>query len=611
MCAEMDQAASLYRLLFKLPSMKKLLIFSMVASLIIGVTVRLIAQFMLPLITNIIVGTVQGASILFVPIVLSAVLVCPLMRNEIVWDRRRLFALSFLCMLFLSVAYIIGAVLYRFTNLSIIISIGFIFGASAIFMLRLLVFRATTELSIFRSFITAISQPLFCVAAFLLFEMFTLYPRITEKAIMFTITLTVFGAATLLYLWLVDRPILKGLGLRGLRFFYGFLLDWIENKPDVLEENFENIGETTSLPVLTLLFQTSGTLSSVLVAPNIHPGPFKTVGSSEMPSIIVKEITEKTGAVTSVAHAPSTHGQNLVSAKEIKKVLKTVENSLSQSNLVSKTSQFVTHTEDEVKISCQIFGDLALLIVTLSPISFDDINLELGEQVRKAAISEGIKDAFLIDAHNCGGDVLTPILPNTETAKKMINAAKTAVKKSKSKMSRNIKAYAVQTPPGTFDKWEDIGPTGITVHVVEVENQKTAYIIIDGNNMIPGLREKILDAVKKAGIDEAEVMTSDTHILNAVTLTPRGYNAVGEVGDHKKIVTTILNMIKEASEKLQPAKVAYSIKNAEKIKIIGEKQMETLTTQIIKSVSTAKKSIPIIILAALLNIILQTLFFIP
>ncbi len=611
MCAEMEQAALLYKSLFRLPSMKKLLLFSIGASLIIGVIVGVIVYFLQSLINKIIMGVIQGASILFIPIVLSTLLVYPLVKaSEHIWDKRRLFALSFLCMLFLGVAYVIGAALYWFTNLSIIVSVAFIFGASFIFMLRLLVFRAMTEFSIFRSFVAAVSQPLFCVIAFLLFELFTFFPRIAEKAIMFAITLAVFSVATLVYLWLVDRPILKGLGVRGLRFFYGFLLDWLENKSYVLEENFEKIGETTSLPVLTLLFKASETLSSVLVVPNIHPGPFKTVGSSEMPSIIAKKIKEKTGAVASVAHGPSTHGQNLVSAKEIEKVLRTVENSLGQYNFVSKASQFVTCTKDEVKMGCQIFGDLALLTVTLSPMSFDDVSLDLGEQVREAAVSEGIKDAFLIDAHNCGGDVVTPVLSNTETAKKMIHAARTAVKEAKSKMSIKFKVYAAQSPPGALDKWEDIGPAGITVYVVEVEGQKAAYIVIDGNNIVPGLREKIIDAVKRIGVDEAEVVTSDTHIVNAVSLTPRGYNAVGQVGDHKKLITIIVNMIKEAMENVQPVKVAYSIKNAEKIKIIGEKQMETLTSQIVKSTSTAKKSLSIIITAALLNILLQVLLFV-
>nr|MDO8080697.1 DUF2070 family protein [Candidatus Freyarchaeota archaeon] len=613
MSANIEQTASLYKWLFQLPTMKKLLIFSLGASLIIGVIIRIIVYLPLPLISNILMGIIEGASILFIPTILSTLVTHPLMKgNRSVWDRRRLIALSFLCILFLGIAYIIGAILFRLTDISIIVSVAFIFGVSFIFMLRLLVLHAMTEFSIFRSLAAAFSQPVFCVIAFLLFEVFLSFPnpRMVETAIMFAITSTVFGVAAVVYLWLVNRPILKGLGVRGLKFFYGFLLDWIENKSVLMEENFDKIGETTSLPVLTLLFKDSEALSSVLVVPNIHPGPFKTVGSSEMPYIIAKEIEKKTGAVASVAHGPSTHGQNLVSAKEIEKVLRTVEVSLGQTNFVSEASQFVRYEKDEVKMGCQIFGDLALLVATLAPISFDDITPDLGEQVREAAISEGVKDAFLIDAHNCGGETVEPVSSNTEIAKKMIYAARMAVKKAKSKMSTKFKVYAVQSASSPSDKWMSMGPTGTTVYAVEVEGQKAAYIVIDGNNMVPGLREKILEVVKKTGVDEAEVMTSDTHIVNAVSLNPRGYNPVGQVGDHKKLINNITKMVKEALVKVQPVKVAYSIKNAEKIKIVGEKQMETLATQILKSVSTAKKSLSIIISAALLNIILQFLLFV-
>jgi putative membrane protein len=611
MSDSIEQTASLYKWLFQLPTMKKLLIFSLGATLIIGITVRIIILLPLSLISNIVVGIIEGTFLLFIPAILSALVTQPLMRGDrSVWDRRRLIALSFLCVLFLGLAYVIGAILFRLTATSIMVSAAFIFGASFIFMLRLLVFNAMTEFSILRSLAAAFSQPLFSVVAFLLSEVFFPFPRIVENAIVFAITLAIFGVAALVYIWLVNQPILKSLGVKGLSFFYGFLLDWIENKSDLMEENFEKIGETTSLPVLTLLFNDSKALSSVLVVPNIHPGPFKTVGSSEMPYIISREIQKKTGAVVSVAHGPSTHGQNLVSAKEIEKVLRTVEGSLGQTNFVSEVSQFVRYEKDEAKVGCQIFGDFALLVATLAPISFDDITLDLGEQIRKAAISEGVKDAFLIDAHNCGGETMEPVSSNTEIAEKMIYAAKMAVKKAKSKMSPKFKVYAIQSPPSPSDKWEGIGPAGTTVYAVEVEGQKAAYIVIDGNNMVPGLREKILEAVKKAGVDEAEVMTSDTHIVNAVSLNPKGYNPVGQVGDHKKLINTITRMVKEALVKVQPAKVAYSIRNVEKIKIVGEKQMEILISQILKSVSTAKKSLSVLISAALLGILLQCLIFV-
>ena len=63
-----------------------------------------------------------------------------------------------------------------------------------------------------------------------------------------------------------------------------------------------------------------------------------------------------------------------------------------------------------------------------------------------------------------------------------------------------------------------MGTGGITAIVVQVDKQKTAYVVIDGNNMISGLREKILAALTSVGFDESEVFTTDTHAVSALSL---------------------------------------------------------------------------------------------
>ncbi len=59
--------------------------------------------------------------------------------------------------------------------------------------------------------------------------------------------------------------------------------------------------------------------------------------------------------------------------------------------------------------------------------------------------------------------------------------------------------------------------------------QRFAYITIDGNNMIRGLREHILETAKRSGFEDAEVMTTDTHMVNGIVSAPLGYHTVGEV----------------------------------------------------------------------------------
>ena len=70
--------------------------------------------------------------------------------------------------------------------------------------------------------------------------------------------------------------------------------------------------------------------------------------------------------------------------------------------------------------------------------------------------------------------------------------------------------------PKEFTLKDGMGTGGITAIVVQVEKQKTAYVVIDGNNMISGLREKILAALTSVGFDESEVFTTDTHAVSAI-----------------------------------------------------------------------------------------------
>ena len=94
-----------------------------------------------------------------------------------------------------------------------------------------------------------------------------------------------------------------------------------------------------------------------------------------------------------------------------------------------------------------------------------------------------------------------------------------------------------------------MGAGGITAIVVQVENQKTAYIVIDGNNMVPGLREKILDALAALGFDASEVFTTDTHAVTASITGRRGYHPVGEVMDHALLIQYIMRSSKECRSK--------------------------------------------------------------
>jgi putative membrane protein len=146
-----------------------------------------------------------------------------------------------------------------------------------------------------------------------------------------------------------------------------------------------------------------------------------------------------------------------------------------------------------------------------------------------------------------------------------------------------------------------MGAGGITVVIVKVGVQKTAYVVIDGNNMVAGLREKILSSLNSVGIEEGEVFTTDTHSVNAVVLNSRGYHPIGEAMDHEKLIEHIKSATSAALSNLESAKVACKTISIPDVKVIGDKRLEALCLLIDRTLQKAKKAaIPIFALSGLL-----------
>jgi putative membrane protein len=145
-----------------------------------------------------------------------------------------------------------------------------------------------------------------------------------------------------------------------------------------------------------------------------------------------------------------------------------------------------------------------------------------------------------------------------------------------------------------------MGSGGITAVVVKSGEQKAAYIVIDGNNMISGMREEILTSLSTLGISEGEVFTTDTHAVSALILGKQGYHPVGEVMDRKKLVGYVKQAALAASSYLEPSKVSCQSLMVTDVTVLGAKQLETLCLLIDKSLKMAKRLVaPVFVTAGL------------
>ncbi|TVT85875.1 DUF2070 family protein, partial [Haloferax volcanii] len=130
--------------------------------------------------------------------------------------------------------------------------------------------------------------------------------------------------------------------------------------------------------------------------------------------------------------------------------------------------------------------------------------------------------------------------------------------------------------PTDWTPREGIGPLGIRVAATTVGDQTTAYVLIDGNNMEPGLRDRIVEGLTtgpNAKADVAEVMTTDTHIVNTV----EAENQVGAAIDHDELRETIDRLVDEALADTEPVVAGMATERAE-VTIFGNDRTETLAS---------------------------------
>jgi putative membrane protein len=323
-----------------------------------------------------------------------------------------------------------------------------------------------------------------------------------------------------------------------------------------------------------------------------------------LPSLLKHEFEKEFGCDACTPLAVLGHELDLASQAQNHKIVSQVIALARLQATSDLASPFVRVTEGTAGASCQIFGDSALLSFTLAPKTTEDLPQELGRIVVEEAAKYGLKNATVVNAHNSINDVVD----TEEHLDALQTAASKCLQEAIARQTKQFMVGAASVFPAEFSLKAGMGTGGITATVVEVGAQKTVYVVIDGNNMISGLREKILVALASAGFDESEVFTTDTHAVSAVITGGRGYHPVGEVMNHDVLIRYICEVAKKAEANLDDSKVVCSHLVVPKVKVIGEERLKSMTTLVDKDIQLAKKLlIPVFGLEGLILILLLAL----
>ncbi|MFQ6128426.1 MAG: DUF2070 family protein [Thermoplasmata archaeon] len=566
-----QEMARLTRRLFRAPDPKILLAPIVLISFAIGVLLLGINWDALSL----------GVFAFAIPSLLAAILSTPL--AQILGGRhyvRRSFLLVFVSLAMMSAIFALSKVVMYFNDGGGVLVPALIFGVSSTLWIRQITLCTTSQPSMMKSLPVASTQPIFSyVAIWILYGLDAM--SLALSAMFFLIFL--LGAS--LFIVSANLPFKHSFGVDGIK-MVSFLLDYMTEGGDRRVKEIENFFHSFSLPIAAWVgivsFRTEKGVKALMVVPYVHPGPFGQLGGSDLPTKLLEDLGDLTANLL-VPHGPATHDYNPPTSQECRKISAEVRHLLKEVKYSKEGGLFVRSRKGMAHTSAQMFGDSILIIGGMAPNPTDDIDYSTGYAAASEGKTAGAREAIFIDAHNCLEEGSGLVLFGSQAAQDIVESSRDVSKKALESRTEGVRIGIAQES-GFASERDGLGDMGIQVMVVETNGQRVAYLLYDGNNMISGLREKLL-AVARGLVDDAEVLTTDNHSVNA---TIGGYNPVGWKIGHDLIVRKTRSALERALEDLENVEVGANMGTIDGFKIFGHQSAARLSTVVSSTVSTLR-----------------------
>ena len=621
--SSMSNVAELSKYIRTFPN-TKISIFSMIfISFLTGVVIFLIDPFRhITLVEKIFYGGAFGFGIFGISSIMGAVISQQLITSMkgINLKTKHSMLLALISMIVVVVVTIIGSIISAIFHMDLLVN-SVLFGCVLIFALLIFVLWSISTIGFLKSVIVSFIQPLMIISMSIVVIFLANADQLLELGLVSLLIKVIIASFVLIlavysFIKVIESPMKKNLGI-GLLDLLSLFISHVGFGSSSLETVFEDIGEPVDTLVGIVAFKSlnnksndelestksQNKLKSLFISPFVHPGPIGDIGGSNMPTVLANRFNN----FTMVAHGPSTHDFNPVSQKEIDKIEATINEGLAKMTYSQKASKFIRYSQKNAKIGVQFFNDSMILLTTFAPHGSDDIEFSVGLSMMSQSQKQcNVKNTVVVDCHNSFNEEKGRILPGNPEVFQLLDA----IDKIKCEdLEEGIKLGHASELMEDLDKTQGIGQSGLKTMVIEVQNQRIAYILLDSNNMENGFREEIIDSIKaddKLNIDDIEVMTSDTHFVNTLS---NGYNPVG-VTEREKIVSYVKSSISNAILDLEPVEVGVSVERIYGLNTFGPNNSVELVSTISSIVAVSKIMAPIIFILAILFVFVW-IFYLP
>jgi predicted neutral ceramidase superfamily lipid hydrolase len=522
----------------------------------------------------------------------------------------------------MGLSLLIGQTITIFLRNAAFQEVFLILGTIISFIITYVVYFSFTTAGKYGNFILAFVQPAIEITFYSIFASQVPFLFFIRAMLFFIVCAIIFAIPYARSLSRVDSVYREATGIGGYPFIRAFVLSMLtDGNDDLLESFFDRIGVYSDIKIqyLAIRSEKEKELKGLFIIPQVHFGPFKTCGSSDLPAYIYEAFKSIKGAT--VYHTTNDHAQNLTSQKELDNVLRRIKEDVKKIEESAEIEWIneVNTTSRNMSNSAKLLGidinNVAIVFLTRHPLPSDDIEMEIGEEIRRIAKSKNYRDIIIIDSHNSiiGDEVL--IRNKSIEARDLISVSEkflTANKENKTSNKIVVQYGVAKDLMLEYSEKDGIGTGGLVVHLFKdiITNQKTAFIHFDANNAYVDIRSFVLNKLQNRGIEWGELTTSDSHTV-ARQFSPRGYSPLGDKITLETILDKIDKLILEAENDLEAVEFAYYDSNVENIKIWGDpKYFNVIMNTLFKCIKVSQGLFTYsLIIPALFSMILLIFFY--
>ena len=408
---------------------------------------------------------------------------------------------------------------------------------------------------------------------------FVLVPPTVPLLLATVIFLGIAFVTCLMLLRAADRPLRREFQSSGVALIRP-LLDHVGSRdPDAtkaLEAFFLKSAIPADLSVSLLAFFRGGRARATVALPTVHPGPFAALGASDLPRKLASQLGPEAGVVL-VPHTPCDHDLDLPAESEVDRIGAASRELFHRlpTGASARVGPLVRPYEGSFA-RAQLLGDVALVVVSQAPAPTDDIAFSVGDQIVRELGRDGGPRVALIDAHNSYTEGQGDIAYGTPAAEKLLRDTRAAVAAAVSAARDGPIEVGAAVKGGFRIGTDGIGPEGMRALAVRTGGQTTGYLLIDGNNLMVGLRAPLVAALESV-VDVAEVMTTDNHVVHEVD---GGINPLGERHPIGEFCREAKEVMAAARADLAPAEVRFDSASVPQVKVLGPGYTARLLTSL-------------------------------